>query len=277
MHQGWLRGPELGLVRPRYGAGYASRNSFGLHNCTLYAAWRLEQNGLADPRWNDNANGWADQAAQRSVVVDQSPAVGAIAQWNGGGAGHVAYIEAVTADYIETSADNYQTTSASFHPGGWTDGYRIARSSPAFPDNIIHFKDQAGGGGTAGRPIGSLDGAAGGVPGFVQVRGWVLDPDAPTTGTSVHVYADGPAGTGTFIGAIDASRSRPDVASAHPAAGPDHGFGGALGGIAPGSHTIYVYGINVGGTNGDNPLLGSTTVSVPRGGSWLALRQLRLG
>ena len=29
------------------------------HNCTTYAAYRLQQNGYGYPGWTDNANGWA--------------------------------------------------------------------------------------------------------------------------------------------------------------------------------------------------------------------------
>ena len=29
------------------------------HNCTLYAAYRLEQNGVLDPHWTANATDWA--------------------------------------------------------------------------------------------------------------------------------------------------------------------------------------------------------------------------
>lgn len=104
------------------------------HNCTTYAAYRLQQNGYGYPGWTDNANGWDTQAYAHGTVVDQTPAVGAIAQWNGGTAGHVAYVEVVTDSYIETTSDSY---------GGGTDHQRIDRSSGYMPDNFVHFKDQA--------------------------------------------------------------------------------------------------------------------------------------
>jgi hypothetical protein len=104
------------------------------HNCTTYAAYRLQVNGYAYPGWTANANGWDTSAwnANPRVDVNQVPAVAAIAQWNGGSAGHVAYVEAVTSSYIETTSDNY---------GGGTDHLRIALNSPYMPDNFIHFKD----------------------------------------------------------------------------------------------------------------------------------------
>jgi len=119
-----------------YGGPWPSYNSYGPHNCTLYAAYKLEQNGVT-LNWSDNASGWAIDAAQRGVLVNGSPAVGSIAQWN---SGHVAYVEAVGPDYIITTDDNYgynHTTEQRRSPGyGW-------------PDNFIHFRDQ-GGGGTSG-------------------------------------------------------------------------------------------------------------------------------
>ena len=47
----------------------------------------------------------------------------------------VAYVEVVTADYIEVTDDNYGSNV--------TDRWRIARSSPAWPDNFIHLRDLA--------------------------------------------------------------------------------------------------------------------------------------
>ena len=107
------------------------------HNCTTYAAFRLQHNAYHYPGWTNNANGWDTSAwnANPRVNVDQTPAVGAIAQWNGGKAGHVAYVELVTSSYIETTSDSYQ---------GGTDHQRIALNSAYRPDNFIHFKDQNG-------------------------------------------------------------------------------------------------------------------------------------
>lgn len=104
------------------------------HNCTTYAAYRLQQNGYAYPGWTDNATNWDTQASNHGVIVDQTPAVGAIAQWNAG-TGHVAYVESVTDTYIETTSDSY---------GGGTDHLRIQRSSGYMPDNFIHFRDGGG-------------------------------------------------------------------------------------------------------------------------------------
>jgi hypothetical protein len=111
-------------------------------------------------------------------------------------------------------------------------------------------------------PIGTLDLAQGAVGGSIAVNGWMLDPDAPTTSGWVHVYVDGPAGSGARVVGVPAVVDRPDVAAAYPGAGPAHGFSTAIGGISPGVHKIYAYLINVAG-GGSNPLLATASVSVP--------------
>lgn len=116
---------------------------------------------------------------------------------------------------------------------------------------------------SVGRPIGSIDRAAGSLGGFAEVSGWVIDPDAPATSTQVHVYLDGPAGSGATGVVLDADRSRPDVADVRPGAGPLHGYSTAIGGLAPGPHTLWIYAINVGGTPGNHAVLGTPTVTVP--------------
>lgn len=145
---GGYAGQSTGWSGARYGAGYASSNSYGYHNCTLYAAYRLATNGLADPGWAANATDWDTSAAAHGVLVDQNPALGSIAQWNGGSAGHVAYVEVVTSTYIEVTDDNFELN--------YTDRWRITTNSPAWPDNFIHFRDLAGGVGS--RLLGDVNG-----------------------------------------------------------------------------------------------------------------------
>jgi surface antigen len=135
----WVADPS-GWAWTDYGNGIASENSFGPHNCTLYVAYRLEEGGLAYPGWHGNADDWATDAAAAGATVNQTPAVGAVAQWNNPSTGgHVAYVEQVTSSYIVVTADNYQPSTATFMPGGYTDSYEIALTSPAMPDNFIHL------------------------------------------------------------------------------------------------------------------------------------------
>ena len=105
-----------------YGGSYASTAN-GYHNCTLYAAWRLMQNGEADPgrSWG-NAVDWAN-----AIGGNHSPAVGSIAWWGserGSGYGHVAYVEQVTGDQVYLLADNYSTANG-YTDSGWTNASSV--------------------------------------------------------------------------------------------------------------------------------------------------------
>ena len=90
-------------------------------------------------------------------------------------------------------------------------------------------------------PIGAFD--------FIQdgtALGWALDPDTPTTNVTLHVYLDGPAGTGTIISSTGKTYfPRPDVNTATGFAG-NHGFSFAV----PRqyydgqNHTLYIYAID---------------------------------
>ncbi len=81
----------------------------------------------------------------------------------------------------------------------------------------------------------------------VTVTGWTVDPDAPAQALAVHVYANG----------------RPQFAvradQPHPTAD-GHGFTGTLT-LAPGTHSVCTYAINV-GAGSSNTQLGCATVRV---------------
>ena len=86
--------------------------------------------------WSANAFDWASTAASNGAVVNQTPAVGSVAQWN---SDHIAFVDAVTPNFIVITSDNFQPYGAGTMPGGFTDSFDISRHSPAMPDNFIHF------------------------------------------------------------------------------------------------------------------------------------------
>jgi hypothetical protein len=100
------------------------------------------RNGYADPGWSGNANQWAEKASAHGVLVDQTPHVGAIAEWNSGEGGHVAYVESSNSTGITLTMDGWY--DAAPYPNGYTAEMHIAPGSPAWPDNFIHFDDQGG-------------------------------------------------------------------------------------------------------------------------------------
>ncbi len=117
-----------------YGGSWAV-NANGYHNCTLYAAWRLEQNGMGDPGNWGNAAEWIGHTSHNNT-----PAVGSIAWW-GGGFGHVAYVEQIRGGEVYVRADNF----IGEHANGYTDAGWIAASSVGA---FLHPHDVGSGGGS---------------------------------------------------------------------------------------------------------------------------------
>jgi hypothetical protein len=113
-------------------------------------------------------------------------------------------------------------------------------------------------------PTGSLELAGSPSPGQVRVKGWAIDPDAPTQPLAIRAYVGGRAGAaGAFeyeLGAV-ASRPRADVGAKYPEAGPNHGFDVSFPTLKSGSQTICVYALNTG--PGADHLLGCKTASIP--------------
>jgi hypothetical protein len=101
-------------------------------------------------------------------------------------------------------------------------------------------------------PIGSVDEVSPGPPGLL-VRGWAIDPDTANP-IDVHVYLDG-----THVRTVNANGSRPDVAAVHPAYGAAHGYELTVP-AGPGSHSVCVFGVNVGAGSG-NIQLGCRTAT----------------
>jgi surface antigen len=78
---------------PNYGydcvafSGYHGQSTWGYpldgrgHNCTNYAAYRLAQNGAANPGNLGDAYSWDNSAAAKGFPVNGTPVVGSIAQW----------------------------------------------------------------------------------------------------------------------------------------------------------------------------------------------------
>ena len=126
-----------------YGGSWAI-NANGYHNCTLYAAWRLEMNGMGDPGNWGNAVDWISHTSHNST-----PAIGSIAWWGsevGGGFGHVAYVDQISGSQVHILADNYAGTNLN----GYTDSGWIAASSA---DAYLHPHDVGGGGPPSGYEV----------------------------------------------------------------------------------------------------------------------------
>jgi surface antigen len=117
-----------------YGSGTKGGIGTPPHNCTLYAAWMLAHNGLANP---GHSWGYADQWG-RTLAADtnHTPAVGSIAWYEGGAMGHVAYVAQInlTNQTVFLVSDNY---------AGGVNGYTSNSWVPITqPTGYIHLRDQ---------------------------------------------------------------------------------------------------------------------------------------
>jgi surface antigen len=112
------------------------------HNCVSYAAYRLLQNGLSVQPWSPigDAADWEGHVPPNEV--NKTPAVGAIAWWGkevAGGAGHVAYVEAVVGNSsVWISEDSYYPYGKWAAAGGYSQVEEIPASKP---DEYLHIHD----------------------------------------------------------------------------------------------------------------------------------------
>ncbi|NMM23587.1 MAG: hypothetical protein HHJ11_08835, partial [Phycicoccus sp.] len=126
-------------------------------------------------------------------------------------------------------------------------------------------------------PFGSVDSVSGG-SGTVRVSGWSIDPGAVATSTRVHVYVGGPAGSTAAEGfdAGAANLTRTDVGSVYPGTGTTHGYDLTVYTTKRGTQSVYVYGINVAGTTGNNDLLGQGTATITEPAKLVSLSPSRV-
>lgn len=104
---------------------------YGGHNCTNYAAYRMQIAGVPEPTiLMGNARDWAANAKKLGYTVNQKPTVGAIAHWKKA-ASHVAYVEEVGPDYLVLSEDSY--TSKTYRR------YTVRTGASWYPERFIHF------------------------------------------------------------------------------------------------------------------------------------------
>jgi surface antigen len=103
------------------------------HNCTMFAAWMLAHNGLPDPgrSWG-YANQWGFTL---SAETNHTPAVGAIAWYDGPGMGHVAYVARVnwSNHTVFLVSDNYAAASQGYTSNTWAPFTQ--------PTGYIHMRD----------------------------------------------------------------------------------------------------------------------------------------
>lgn len=112
--------------------------NFYNRECTSYAAWCLNsRNGISFHNWYGNirwghAKDWGNAARSLGIPVDQNPSVGAIAWWNSGTYGHVAWVR-------EVNGNNVTIEEYNAYPNYYA--YQSRTISKSAPDGYIHIKD----------------------------------------------------------------------------------------------------------------------------------------
>jgi surface antigen len=122
-----------------YNGSYGDPWGFALRNCTSFVAWRLrETNGVDDfasdmsgAHWG-NAADWDEAARYLGYLVDDVPAVGAVAQTDAGSHGHVAWVSAVSDGTVTVEEYNM----------GVAGGYDV-RTVPTGDFRYLHVADVA--------------------------------------------------------------------------------------------------------------------------------------
>lgn len=135
---GCFRGNEYHYRYHVFPTNNADVWNFIIRQCTSFVAWRLNQDGIefhnayrqpAGYTWS-HAYKWDEAAVRAGLVMNKTPKVGAVAQWNTGQYGHVAYVAAVNNDGSVT-IEEYNAS-----PGSYS-----TKTLPADDvENYIHFR-----------------------------------------------------------------------------------------------------------------------------------------
>ncbi len=108
---------SAGQDQPGYGGAWGYNRE-----CVSWAGWRRANMGRALPTGWGNANSWDDYARSAGYNVDYSPEVGAVAQTDAGGYGHVAIVEAIQGSNVVVSEMNYDG-AGHFRYGTYSSSY----------------------------------------------------------------------------------------------------------------------------------------------------------
>jgi Domain of unknown function (DUF1906) len=248
----------MGLGSPIYFdmESYTPGSSASAATLAFLEAWtaKLHSLGYISGVYSSSASGIADLAAVAGSGYE-SPDDLWIANWND---------RQNTADpYLPASVWANHQRIHQYH-GGHDETYGGATIN--IDNNYVDGATVGVATPTAGSddPIGFLDLAGSPLPGQVRVKGWALDPDAPTAALPIRVYVGGRAGAAGAeefeLGAI-ATRSRADVGAEYPLAGPRHGFDASFATVKSGPQPVCAYAINTG--LGADRLLGCKSVGIP--------------
>ncbi|MGH3170257.1 MAG: CHAP domain-containing protein [Trebonia sp.] len=94
---------------------FADQWGYEYRNCTSYVAWRLAAAGVNTGLFRDlgNAAQWLSAVSgEAGVVINHTSSPGAVAVWESGTYGHVAWVDSVSGSSVIVSDYNYAGTGA---------------------------------------------------------------------------------------------------------------------------------------------------------------------
>ena len=150
--------------------------------CTSFAAFRLSSvNGFEIPAAYGNAKEWGYRARREGYHVDKTPSIGAIAWYDIGDYGHVAWVSNVLGDMVEIEEYNYDYTGK-YHR-------RTVKANSI--TGFIHFNDAGSSSGGTTQPQATI--ASSGTHRFTEKAAIMDQPSLASTifdyyepGMSVH-------------------------------------------------------------------------------------------
>lgn len=230
----------MGYACPDSANGGCDPAYAGVGNQVFWASWQWKRYG--NPAGTSNYFTWFAPGGNRSVQYNPNAACG------------------TKSVYIQNKATAalYYYTPYTPNQAALNNLYGTGDGCSAYGNrNFWRLYNDWFGVSTADNPFGGIDVKQFG-PGYVQVNGWALDPNAKTQTVQVQWYSDG-----KLLGTLPANASRPDVGRVYPGAGNDHGILSTLT-VGGGTHTICAVGVNIG--SGSNAQIGACqTVDVRTG------------
>lgn len=235
---------------------YSPGSSATAATLTFLSSWttKLHSLGYLSGVYSSSASGIADVADAIGEGYDEPDALW-IANWNG----------------LQNTADpNVPASAWSLHQrlhqyrGGHDETY--GGTTINIDNNYLDGPTVGTGTLATGSddPTGALELTGSPSPGQVRIKGWALDPDAPTQTLAIRAYVGGQAETAGAIqydlGEIS-NRPRSDVLAKYPTAGSRHGFDISFPTLKSGAQPVCVYALNTG--LGADTLLGCETTSIP--------------
>lgn len=234
---------------------YTQTSSATAATLAFLEAWTQKLHALGYPSgvYSSSASGIEDLAGQIGTGYELPDAIW-IANWNG----------------------QQNTADPAVPAGAWTPHQRIHQYRGGHDETYggvtINIDNNYVDGPTVGtaafaggdNPVGYLDLAKAPAPGQVRVRGWAFDPNTPTAPLAIRLSVGGklgePGAAAYELGTV-ATRSRRDVASAFPEAGPSHGFDVSLPIVKSGRQRVCAYALDV--DPGEDRLLGCKGATIP--------------